>query len=313
MIKLVYVVVGTEKTEYINMLRISLASARKHMPDIEIEIVTDTETGAFLSSGDIPKKYGAKVVACPIEGEYNTVEKSRVLKTNLRALTKGDFLFLDTDTIICGDFSDVEPKGSLNLVLDAHGLLSERENEGADIVRAAKERGLDLDGCEKYFNSGVILAKDNAEAHMFFEKWHELWKKTKQPKKHHDQFSLNYVQRQTNLICELDGTWNCQITANDRAFYYLRNVRILHYLSLQNEGIYKLNRKELMTSSLTDEQIQKIIDEPEKQFCDFHFYAEDSIDYRIMQQSHYHMIYRIYTRHPKLYRFGEKLLSKLRK
>lgn len=313
MIKLVYVIVGAEKTEYLNMLRISLASARKHMPDIDIELVTDTDTAQHLNAGDIPQKYRATVVAVPVGGKYNTVEKSRVLKTNLRELVRGDFLFLDTDTIICTDISGYVPEGSVNFVLDAHCLLNEQENHGEPVKKAARERGLKLDNCVKYYNSGVILTKDDDNARLFFKKWHELWNKTKQPNMHHDQYSLNAVNTETDLIHELDGTWNCQMTANDRAFRYLRNVKILHYLSLQNAGIYRLNRRELMTSAISDEQIREIIDNPEQQFCPFHFYADDSAEYQIMQQSHFAFILRLYTRHPKLYRFGEKLLSKFRK
>ena len=114
-------------------------------------------------------------------------------------------------------------------------------------------------------------------------------------------------------ICELDGTWNCQLTANYRAFSYLRGVKILHYLSLQPEGIYRLNRDELMTSELTDSQIEELIDRPEQHFLRFYFYAEDSVDNRIMLGSHYHLIRRIFTRRPKLYRFGEKFFSRFRK
>ena len=140
MIKLVYVIVGVSKSEYLNMLRISLASARRYMPAIEIEIVTDEETGKALSVGDIPQKYNARIVAVPIEGEYTTVERSRVLKTNLRELVSGDFLYLDTDTIICEDFSDYVPQGSVNLVADAHCLLAEQEEQGEPIRRAARQR-----------------------------------------------------------------------------------------------------------------------------------------------------------------------------
>ena len=171
MIKLVYVVVGAEKTEYLNMLRISLASARRHMPAITIEIVTDEETGRALSKGEIPEKYRAEIIAVPIEGDYNTVERSRVLKTNLRELVSGDFLYLDTDTIICEDISELEMPGSVCLVADAHCLLSEQEEGGEPVRRMARRRGLDLDGCVHYYNGGVMAVRDDPAAHAFFQKW----------------------------------------------------------------------------------------------------------------------------------------------
>lgn len=312
MIKLVYVMVGVEKTEYQNMLRISLASARKWMPDIEIVIVADDETASSLKSGDLPKKYSVDITSVTVEGDYTTVEKSRYIKTQLREFVTGDFLFLDTDTIICADISDAAPEGSVNMALDAHCLFEE-QGENAKLIRSkAQKKGISLDGCVKYYNSGVILAKDDDDAHLFFRKWFESWDKTRLPGLHQDQHSLNAVAMQTGLVHELDGTWNCQLTANDRAFSYLRNVRILHYLSLQPEGIYRLNRREEL-NSLTDEKIEQIINAPEKQFIRFYYYAEDSTENRIMEQSLYRLVYRMYTRRPKLYHRLEKMFSKLRK
>ena len=44
MFKIVYVTVGADKIEYINMQRIAVASAKKHMPQVPVVIVTDGET-----------------------------------------------------------------------------------------------------------------------------------------------------------------------------------------------------------------------------------------------------------------------------
>ena len=77
MFKLVYVTVGSDKTEYINMLRISVASAKKHMPQVPVVIVTDEDTLAVL------RKYfsgGAELAAFQVPEKYNTAEKSRYLK-----------------------------------------------------------------------------------------------------------------------------------------------------------------------------------------------------------------------------------------
>ena len=40
--------------------------------------------------------------------EINNRERSRSLKTNLRHIVSGDYLFIDTDTIITGDLSFVD-------------------------------------------------------------------------------------------------------------------------------------------------------------------------------------------------------------
>ena len=167
MFKIVYVTVGADKIEYINMQRIAVASAKKHMPHVPVVIVTDGETLPKL------RKYkdfsGVELASFPVPADLNTVEKSRYLKTNLRSLVSGDFLYIDSDSIICEDFSDDLPECSLGLVLDENRPLAEQDDGGAAIRRCAQARGFDLSGCESYFNGGVIFAKDDAPAKAFFK------------------------------------------------------------------------------------------------------------------------------------------------
>lgn len=313
MIKIVYVFVGTEKKEYLNMLRISVSSVRKHMETIPVVILTDADTATVLNSSGFFADENTAVTPVDIPQRYNTVEKSRYLKTNMRELVEGDFLYIDCDTIVCADLSDICASSSVSMVLDEHGFLHEQEDSGAAVKRAAKERGIDLDDCVAYFNGGVILAKDDDTARLFFKKWYELWDRTKKVKMHHDQFSLNAVNMEMNVIRELDGTYNCQMTANYRAFFYLRNVKILHYLSAQENGIYKLNDLDFLQKDLTNEEIDAVIKAPEKAFVPFHFYSDTSVEYRLMQSSHFHLTQRLYQRHRGLYNFGEKVLRKMRK
>ena len=307
MFKIVYVTVGADKIEYINMQRIAVASAKKHMPHIPVVIVTDGETLPKL------RKYkdfsGVELASFPVPADLNTVEKSRYLKTNLRSLISGDFLYIDSDSIICEDFSDDLPECSLGLVLDENRPLAEQDDGGAAIRRCAQARGFDLSGCESYFNGGVIFAKDDAPAKAFFKDWYANWDRTRSEGNHHDQYSLNAVEMKRRLITELDGAWNCQLTSCCASFSYLRNVKILHYLSVQPDGIYQLNNADLMCGELSDARIAQIIDRPELLFNRFHMYADSSVEYRLTNTSHYHFINRMFTKHPKLFRFGEKLLS----
>ena len=313
MIKIVYVHIGAGKTEYLTMLRISVASVRKHMKDIEIVILTDAETGAYLEQTALSGDSGVTIMPVDIPDGYNTVEKSRYLKTNMRELLRGDLLYIDSDTIVCEDISDTVPPASVCMVKDEHCLLAEQEENGRPIKKAAHDRGLDLDNCTLYFNGGVALTKDDEDARLFYRKWFETWDAARKPNMHHDQFSLNHVNQELNIISELGGEWNCQLTGTYRAFSYLRNVKVLHYLSAQPHGYYRLNDLEYLRMDLSDDEIDEIISAPEKQFLPFHAYSDDSDEYRIMQESHFHLIYRIYTRHRKLYNFGEKMLKIFRK
>ncbi len=313
MIKIVYVMTGTEKPEYLNMLRISVASARLQMPSVDIEIVTDVDTGEYILSNHIFDKDVVTINSEKTPDGFTTVEKSRFLKTNLRQLVEGDFLYIDSDTIVCADFSEIKPEASVSLVLDEHVPLYMQENSGSRILSGAEKVGISLEGCTRYYNGGVFLVKDDETAHEFFRRWYEKWESTRKPGMHQDQFSLNSVNMEMDCINELDGTWNCQVTVNDKAFSFLRNVKILHYLSIQENGIYRLNDIGLMRKDLTDDEINEIITHPEKQFKPFHFYADDSVEYQVMQGSQFHLAHRLFTRHKALYNRIDKVLSKFRK
>ena len=175
-----------------------------------------------------------------------------------------------------------------------------------------KFKGFDLSECHYYFNGGVIWAKDDEPARLFFKDWFERWENSRSPGNHHDQFSLNAVQKDRKLITELDGSWNCQFTSCYASLSYLRNVKVMHYLSVQPDGLYRLNNAELMCGELSDEEIGKIIERPERLFNPFHMFADSSDEYKLTLTSHYSFIARIYKRHPKLFRFWEKVLSKFR-
>lgn len=312
MIKIVYVLTGIQKPEYLNMLRISVASAIKQMPSIKIEIVSDIETADYLSTNHVIAQENVTVVAEDVPKEYSTVEKSRYLKTNLRRMVTGDFLYIDTDTIICDDLSHICPVSSVNLVLDENCLLTEQEY--CEMIRSkAAKVGIDLSECTHYFNGGVIFAKDDEKANAFFRRWFEKWESTHTPKMPQDQFSLNAVNMEMGCIGELDGTWNCQLTATDKALPYFRNVKILHYLSPHPYSIYRLNEIDLMRKELTADEIEMIISAPEKLFRPFHYYADDSIEYQVMQGAQFHLAFRWYIKHPGLYNFFEKVLSIFRK
>ena len=313
MLKIVYIHVGNEKQEYLNMLRISIASVRKNMPNIEINILTDKNTAEYLVSCGFFTDVLLKIIPVDVPEDLNVVEKSRYLKTNLRNNIRGDFLYIDSDTLVCCNLTDTLIEQSVSMVLDENRLLNEQDDKGEKIIHQAKMRGYDFLGYNHYYNSGVMLVKDDKSAQLFFQKWYEEWNKTRKPKMHQDQFSLNWVNKNINVINELDGSWNCQATASYKGLECLRNVKIIHYLSLQDAGLYQLNDRDFLKQDIDNESIQKIIDYPEKGFREFHMFAYDSVEYKLLQTSHFHFIKRIYDKHKTMFKFCEKILKMFRK
>ena len=60
---------------------------------------------------------------------YNKVQTSRYLKTSLRQTVEGDFLFIDSDTIITDSLADADSlTGNVMMVLDYHVSLQQRNS-----------------------------------------------------------------------------------------------------------------------------------------------------------------------------------------
>lgn len=305
----VYVHVGNKKNKYYNMLLISLESLRVHMPNQCVIILSDQKSADFLKENNVDTLYNCRIIGVDGVNKISDVEFSRYLKTNLRKLIKGDFLYLDSDTVVCEDFSECNIDSSVALVLDNHCVLSELCDGGKAIRIRAMERGIELHNCSKYFNSGVIYAKDDQVAHDFFDKWYNWWNKTKKENMYEDQFSLNYVNQICNVICELPGEFNCQITASPCGINYLSNAKIIHYFNTKKEGQYLLNDEKLILKGPQNNIIKKIISSPKTAFCNCILLNKNSVDVSLLYSKQYILMKKIYIRMNKIFRLNERILS----
>jgi len=227
--KYVYVLTSSEKDIYYEQFYLSLASLRLYNPDAEVIAFIDDKTKQSLTGKR--SKYEKllseiKVISPP--DQLTQKEASRWIKTSTRNLLSGDFLFIDCDTIITEkleyEFSTDIKIGS---VLDTHVPLSihHQKNEFLRQISASK---FDEDNQPvNYFNSGVIFCRDVPETADFFRCWNELWERSKSHGVYADQPSFNHVNYKfKDIIHELSGEWNCQISHNGLPF--LHNAKIIH-------------------------------------------------------------------------------------
>lgn len=308
MFKIVYVYIGEKKDSYRSMLEISLTSLRKHMPKIEVYIVTNESTISFLEEDTSSILHSAHTTILPINipDLYTQVEKSRYLKTNLRSFITGDFIFLDCDTVICCDFSSAIIENSIGMVLDQHCVLSKRIDE-IKIRKKAKNRGLNFDKVEEYFNSGVMLVRDDEEAHVFFKKWFETWENSRKPGMHEDQLSLGAVDAEYELISEIDHSWNLQVnTGGDFPILsYIYDAKIIHYFNSKNGNVYLLNDTNVLNSGLENDVIQNIIAKPQVALKKCQFFSLDSSEGAVTQSSNFHLLCWVHKRYNKIFKLME--------
>jgi len=287
-LKYVYVLTSTEKDLYYEQCLMSAFSLRHYMPNAEIVILTDNKTAATFTGkrGEI-KKYVSNIVSVDFPETAGNVERSRVLKTTIPEHIKGDFLFIDCDTIICESLSDIEQLNyPIASVLDGHVPLAEHKHKDYFLKR---EKKMHYTGTAKqgfHINSGVILYRDCEKSREFFKKWHELWEYSFRVKHdHHDQGAFNEAFYNCGFgDTQLSGIWNCQISQGGLEF--LENAKIIHYFSSEAAGknyisYYKLAdrsiQQRIKEAGVIPEDIQKMILNPKFQFTKVHLLNDKRI------------------------------------
>lgn len=176
--KLVYVLTCAPEATYIEQALISIWSARYHNPDAHILLLTDNKTNDLLigSRGEV-LQYVTEKIIIPFDDDKTMHYRSRWLKTSIRRLVDGDYLFIDCDTIIRCELSHIE-----NVDADIAMVRDENINIADEVFAAAKPMidnckvvGLDITQEKYYFNSGVMYVKDTSLTHQLYNRWHELW------------------------------------------------------------------------------------------------------------------------------------------
>lgn len=272
--KIVYCLVSDTSDYYYEQLLISLCSLRKYNPEAIVEVVCDNETFATLEGvRRYIYDYNVKVISIETPIGWKNWEKSRFLKTNLRKLIKGDYLFLDVDTVVCASLDCVDGLTcEVAAVKDGHfetpiPPYSKRSNGSEKwIWNNAKKANVNVEGYW-HFNSGVMYVKECEKAHELYSTWYEKYSAQLKYGVKVDQLPLLLANvEMNNVISELDASMNCQI------FYeagknILPHAKIVHYYSIQLNTIlsHPWILDPIKETGKINSFIQHIVDNP----CDF--------------------------------------------
>ena len=211
--KLVYVLTCEEEDTYIEQALISIYSARYHNPSAYIVLLVDDLTDKLLigKRAEVLEYISEKLVFdLPIA--MKMLERSRWLKTQVRLLIKGDFLFIDTDTIITHTLDNIDNfPNPIGAVLDSHMTL---DKYSLDVYDRLKSRlnivNVDISKEKYYFSSGVMYVKDSIITHKLYEKWFNYWFEGLSFPFIGDQPYLCKANIELNhIITELSEKWNC--------------------------------------------------------------------------------------------------------
>jgi len=303
--KIVYTLVSSPSDSYLEQALISVHSLRMWNPDVIVEMVVDESTYVSLE-GNRAKIVGYvnKVRKVETPHGYNNVQKSRYLKTNLRKFVKGDFLFIDCDTIICDSLAEIdEVDADIAMVADLNGDLLLKD---PNTLQKYRDAGFgDATGLP-YFNSGVIFARDTEMVHKFYVDWYDNWCKSDCNGVKYDQPALCVTNANHGLVIkELSGTWNCQFKMC--GFPYLKKAKIMHYYSNNGEtASFFTLPMDVLYQQVREEGITPLV---EKLLCNARqdFYAVMIVGKEQSMRFFYSHLLFLYTNRPALY----NLLSKL--
>lgn len=247
MTKFLYILVSGEKDIYYEQTLLSAMSLRHHNPEAFISLLVDDGTdGNLVGFRSEIKRLVDEYKVVPFSGDISPMMRSRLLKTNMRNLVDGDFLYLDGDTAVVGKL-EIPPDGwgCVSAVVDLHA----RENDGYRMHNERFGRSLEklkfsMSLKNLYFNGGVIYAKDDENARAFFDKWYELYRYCADHSIFTDQFSLNETNHLLGFpIRELPGEWNCQVREAYNHLYRVRTIypilcgaKIIHFFGSGIDG-----------------------------------------------------------------------------
>lgn len=246
--RIAYVLISRKNDYYTEQIMLSISSLLLHNPKARIVIVCDTETEDLIYNNIFFSNKDITIYSFEFPNEIDLKARSRILKTTLRNRIEGNFLFIDTDTIICKSLEEIDGlNSSIAMVYDCNrnnpiNILDKQIIERCKIV----DDSVDVIGFP-YFNSGIIYSKDDSLAHTFYNEWHSNWIKSYENGIYFDQPSLCLTNIKFGLIINrLTDSWNCQFKYDTPS----KNAHILHYF---NPGSGRLDIKEPFEYLIYDE------------------------------------------------------------
>lgn len=231
--QIVYVLVANEKNLYLEEMWVSIFSLRRHHPEATVKVLMDVETKEYLSRFPQLTSMIDETVVVQTPAGYNAKQRSRQIKTTIRNVLKGDYIFIDTDTVICKpldgiveDIAEMKDFRGIAAVREGHVTMKETPFPPTGTVRRIFD--IDISESPLMTNSGVMFVADIPFTHEFYKRWNENWKHSCFEKGNsQDQPSLYATDCQYGyVIRELSGIYNAQVAMSLK---YYADAVILHW------------------------------------------------------------------------------------
>ncbi|MDE7402189.1 MAG: hypothetical protein K2M87_02115 [Muribaculaceae bacterium] len=296
--KICYVLTSSHADYYLEQMYVSMFSAKHHTPDCHITVVTDNLT-AETFTGQRAKmiELADEIVVQEFDPALSAHIRSRFLKTNLRNLVVGDMLYIDCDTIIARDLSDIDMIGiDFGACEDTHTGFQTNPYRNWN-KSMALAFGEDISNEEVFFNGGVAYSRDCKVCHEFYTQWNRRYKEGIELGIRPDQPSFNITNIKMGYPVKiLPDEWNCELKHGIR---WLKDAYIVHYLTTSpnakgGEPLFILNDmsylEELRNTGKIPKRVLEAIEDPFTGLARMtHCFAGDDID--LFQQRAYNWMH----------------------
>lgn len=245
--KLVYVLTCAPEATYIEQALMAVWSARYHNPDAHIVLMVDDKTDKLLTGnrGEINNYISEKIVL-PFEDESLTpMYRSRWIKTQVRQMIEGDFLFIDCDTICCRSLAEVDAFDYEVAAVGDNNTPFQEDIYKNGTIENVLRIGCDISMEKYYFSSGVVYCKDTKNVHRLYELWHRYWLEGTEVGVNIDQPAFAKANIELgHIITSIDDCYNCVLYTQT---YKLPEAAILHISNFkQTSVLFKKNVLQLI-------------------------------------------------------------------
>lgn len=230
---ILYVLTSSESDLYLEELWVSLYSLHHFNKEVTVKVLSDKPTAERIKANPELLTMIDELYPVDVPEEYPAKERSRFIKTNIRNLIDGDFLFIDTDTVICASLDEVDSLHvkNIGMVPELHGPFKEHLVYNHTVADTNRIFGIDAGNSPYWFNSGCMLVRDNNFTHEFFAKWQENWKYSAfQKNNSSDQRALLKTDHDYGYIIEcIPDVYNAQIAMSIKWFYEAKIIHFWHF------------------------------------------------------------------------------------
>ena len=211
-----------------DMAAVAVLAVRRLHPQARITLVTDEPTARAVDHGNHALGNIVSEIIMQPTGTDDPIVSSRHLRTTLRQLVKGDYLYLDNDAIAVRPLDWGWPEG-VDLAMARDWNERGIRAEALPIIENLHSKLGWKFRLDPYFNNGVIFVRDTPVAHAFYAEWHRRWKQTLSLGIPRDQMPFNSVIAEgiaTIAILPDRDNWVTHSTAMLRG-----RARIFHFFA----------------------------------------------------------------------------------